>query len=53
MLAERIPLYRQLEEKRKSKVIVYITGDRRQLETKIHSEVLDFFVHHLDIIGNV
>lgn len=53
MLAERIPLYRELEEKRKSKVIIYITGDRRQLETQIHSEVLDFFVHHLDIIGKV
>ncbi len=53
MLAERIPLYRQLEDKRKSKVITYITGDRRNLETQIHPEVIDFFVHHLDIIGNV
>lgn len=50
MLADRIPLYRQLEQKRNSRVIAYITGDRRQLETRIHSEAVDFFVHHLDII---
>ena len=53
MFRERVDLYRQLEENRDSRVIAYITGDRRQLETKIHSEALDFFIHHLDNIGNV
>jgi hypothetical protein len=52
MLSERKGLYEKIEEKRQSKIITYVTGDRRQLETKIHSEVLDFLVHHLDIIGN-
>jgi hypothetical protein len=52
MLAQRLPLYNRLEEERKSKVITYVTGDRRQLETKIHSEVIDLFVHHLDSLGN-
>jgi len=46
----RIELYKQLEENRKSRVLVYVTGDRRHLETIIAEEVLDFFVHHLDSI---
>jgi hypothetical protein len=50
MYAERRDLYQQLESKRNSKVLVYVTGDRRQMETKISSEVLDFFTHHLDLI---
>lgn len=50
MDAERIALYRDIEQARNSKVLVYFTGDRRDLETKMASEVLDLFVHHLDII---
>ena len=53
MYPERIPIYKEIEQSRNSKVIVYITGDRRGLETKMSSEVLDFFVHHLDQIGVV
>lgn len=53
MLAERIELYRKLEEQRESRVIAYITGDRPGLETQIHPEVLDHFVQHLDAIGVV
>jgi hypothetical protein len=53
MLSDRIPLYKQLEERRNSKVIAYITGDRPNLETQISSEVIDYFVHHLDTIGMV
>lgn len=53
MYQNRKELYKKLEENRKSKVIVYVTGDRRSLETRIHQEVLDFFVHHLDLIRNV
>jgi len=50
MDAERIALYKDIEQARNSKVLVYFTGDSRGLETKMSSEVLDLFVHHLDII---
>ena len=53
MYTERIPIYKEIEQSRNSKVIAYITGDRRGLETQMSSEVLDFFVHHLDQIGVV
>jgi hypothetical protein len=53
MYQDRVELYREIEEKRDSKLITYITGDRRGLETQIHPEVLDLFVHHLDVIGVV
>jgi len=53
MYITRKNLYSELESKRNSKVLVFITGDRPGLETKIHSEVYDFFVNHLDKIGIV
>ena len=53
MYQDRKQLYEQLEQNRMSKVIVYVTGDRRQMETKIHSEVVDFLIHHLDTVGDV
>lgn len=51
MHADRIPLLKKLAEERKSTVLVYVTGDRPGLETQIHPETLDHFVHHLDLIG--
>jgi hypothetical protein len=51
MFTDRQALYRDLERERGSKVITYVTGDRPGMETKIHSEVYDFFVNHLDEIG--
>ncbi|MDI9559981.1 MAG: ATP-dependent Clp protease proteolytic subunit [Pseudomonadota bacterium] len=48
MYSERLALYRKIEKLRKSKVLLYVTGDRRNLETRIHSEVADFFTDHLD-----
>jgi hypothetical protein len=51
MYKNRRNLYQELENARNSKLLVYITGDRPGLETQIHSEVFDFFVNHLDIIG--
>jgi len=51
MYLDRRPLYQEIERIRSSKVIAYITGDRPGMETKIHSEVYDFFVNHLDEIG--
>jgi len=53
MFSNRLELYKRLEEDRGSRVIVYITGDRRGLETKISAEVMDLFIHHLDHIGVV
>ena len=53
MYQDRIGLYEKIEKSRNSKLIVYVTGDRRGLETQIHEEVLDFFVDHLNVIGTV
>ncbi len=51
MYSDRRLLIQQIEEARSSRVLVYVTSDRPGLETQIHSEVFDFFVNHLDIIG--
>ena len=51
MYSDRISLYQELEKLRNSKLLVYITGDRPGLETQIHSEILDYFIDHLDKIG--
>lgn len=53
MYQERIALYREIEAARNSRLIVYVTGDRRGLETQIHPEVLDLFATHLDTFGTV
>ena len=51
--SDRLSIYRQIEQSRQSKVIAYVTGDRAGLETAMASDVVDFFVHHLDKIGVV
>ena len=51
MYSTRTSLYEKIEQARNSKVLVYFTGDRRGLEAQMSSEVVDFFVHHLDKIG--
>jgi ClpP class serine protease len=53
MKAKRQHLIGQLEDLRKSRLLVYVTGDRRGLETIIHSEAFDIFTHHLDSIGEI
>ena len=53
MYQDRLELYKDLERKRDSKLLVYVTGDRPGLETQIHPEVLDLLVDHLDTIGVV
>jgi len=53
MFKDRLSLYKEIEKSRESKIIVYVTGDRPGMETQIHSEVLDFFVDHLDTLGEV
>jgi hypothetical protein len=52
MRVDRLDLYRQLEEQRKSKLIVYVTGTRPGLETQIANDVLPKFSEHLDKIGD-
>jgi hypothetical protein len=49
---ERRLLISALEKKRDSKVIVYITGDRRNLETKIANDIFPLFHKHLMTIGD-
>lgn len=41
---ERLQLIRQIENQRSSRIVVYITGDRRGLETKIATDVFPFFL---------
>lgn len=56
MLKDRIGLYKELETKRNSKLLVYITGDRgarAELGTQIGSDIHSFFTNHLDKIGDV
>ena len=48
MLKNRIELYKKIEEERKSKLLVYITGDRPGMETQISPEAHDLFLNHLD-----
>ncbi len=45
---ERVAIYRKIEAERRSRVLCYVTGDRRNLETQVHSEVLRLFVPLLD-----
>jgi hypothetical protein len=52
MYSERLAKYRELEKARGSRLIVYVTGDRRGLETQVHPEVLDYFVDHLDALSS-
>jgi ClpP class serine protease len=52
MFKDRIPLYKEIESLRNSKLLVYITGDRQGMETQMGSDVLDRLVGHLDSMGN-
>lgn len=49
---ERRSLISALEKKRDSKVIVYVTGDRPGLETKIATDIFPLFHKHLMAIGD-
>ena len=46
--ADRLSLIRQIESARNSRVLVYITGDRRNLETKISEDTFPFIEKHLE-----
>jgi len=49
--AERHTLIREIEEMRNSKLLVYITGDRRGMETRIAADAVPFLFRHLSRIG--
>lgn len=53
MRADRLELYRQIEESRGSKLLVYITSTRQGLETQIANDILPKVSEHLDKIGDV
>ncbi len=45
-------LIKRIEERRRSRVIVYITGDRQPFVTKIADDVIPIFNQHLEKISN-
>jgi len=49
----RLRLIKKIETLRGSRVISYITGDRKGLETKISTDVFPFILEHLEKIGKV
>src|SRR5574344_274238 len=53
MYSDRIDLYKALEEELNTKIITYITSDRRGFETQIAQDVIDLFINQLDGIGVV
>lgn len=52
MRADRLELYRHIEESRGSKLLVYITSTRQGLETQIANDILPKVSEHLDKIGD-
>ena len=48
----RMKLINKIQEKRKSKIIVYIAGDRKNMETNIATDIFPLFHKHLTKIGN-
>jgi len=48
----RRDIIQALEQKTQGKLLVYVTGDRRGLETVIASDTIDLFTRHLDMMGN-
>ena len=50
---ERLDLIKKIEEKTNSKILVYFTGDRKGLETRISSDVIPFIYKHLEKFGTV
>jgi hypothetical protein len=49
--AARRRLLSRLERERKSKVLLYVTGDRPGWQTQISAEAVDHFTDHLDATG--
>jgi len=52
MYSDRLKDYKKLEEQRQCKLLIYVTGDRPNLGTQIHPEVVDILADHLDAIAS-
>ena len=50
---ERLSLYEQIEKKFNTKLLTYITSDRRGFETQIAQDAIDIIINQLDKIGIV
>ena len=48
---ERLNIIREIEQERESRVLVFITGDRKGLETKIATDSFPFCLEHLREMG--
>lgn len=53
MFNDRIELIEKIENLFNTKLIVYVTSDRRGMETQIAQDVIDLFIKHLNSIGPV
>jgi hypothetical protein len=53
MFKERAPLYEELEKKRNSRLLVYVTGDRQGMQTQMATDAIDKLVEHLDLFGSI
>ena len=51
MYRDRTSLYEALEAEYNSKLLVYVTSDRPNMGAQIASDVIDYFIDHLDKIG--
>jgi hypothetical protein len=49
----RLSLIRKIESVRGTRVLVYITGDRKNFETRIATDVFPFILEHLQKFGSV
>lgn len=47
----RKAIYKKIGKERSSTVIAYVTGDRQNMEARVHQEQLGMFADHLDTIG--
>lgn len=47
-VAKRKALLEKIEAQRGSKALLYVTGDRQNMEAQIAHDAFDYFVHHLD-----
>ena len=47
---QRQAIYKEIEQDRQSRVIAYVTGDRRNMETQVSPEAVNIFADHLDAI---
>jgi hypothetical protein len=50
--SDRVNYYAELEEARNSRVLVCVTGDRGGLETRITSDLIPLFAHHMDSLSS-